>query len=173
MGFEKKSTTTIVFSILESEEDRRFAADMKKYPFRGYSTVKLKAYNIAAVKVIGSLNQQLLDILSFCKGKLVNILEATQNLRILESIRGGGRVTSGGGSPPWVNNLPTPVRQRTARSAENIAAVRVSVQENPRQSIPRRAQEHGLSQTSTFSANFAFGLGSEPVQYPTDPGAQS
>ncbi|KAJ8947462.1 hypothetical protein NQ318_009763 [Aromia moschata] len=34
-----------------------------------------------------------------------------------------------------VNNLPTPVRQRNARSAENIAAVRVSVQENPRQHI--------------------------------------
>ncbi|KAJ8955990.1 hypothetical protein NQ318_006261 [Aromia moschata] len=30
-----------------------------------------------------------------------------------------------------VNNLPTPVRQRNARSAENIAAVRVNVQENP------------------------------------------
>lgn len=49
-----------------------------------------------------------------------------------------------------VNNQPTPVRQRNARSAENIAAVRESVQENPRQSIPRRAQELGLSQTSTW-----------------------
>ncbi|KAJ8955819.1 hypothetical protein NQ318_005362 [Aromia moschata] len=37
-----------------------------------------------------------------------------------------------------VNNLPTPVRQKNARSAENIAAVSVSVEENPRQSIPRR-----------------------------------
>ncbi|KAJ8944806.1 hypothetical protein NQ318_013140 [Aromia moschata] len=46
-----------------------------------------------------------------------------------------------------VNNLSTPVHQRNARSVENIAAVRVSVQENPRQSI--RAQELGLSQTST------------------------
>ncbi|KAJ8935523.1 hypothetical protein NQ318_005630 [Aromia moschata] len=36
-----------------------------------------------------------------------------------------------------VNNLQTPLRQRNARSAENIAAVRVSVQENALQSIPR------------------------------------
>ena len=49
-----------------------------------------------------------------------------------------------------VNNQPTPVRSRNARSAENIAAVRESVQQNPRQSIPRRAQELGLSQTSTW-----------------------
>ena len=37
-----------------------------------------------------------------------------------------------------INNLPTPVRAKTARSAENIAAVRDSVQENPRQSNHRR-----------------------------------
>ncbi|KAJ8947377.1 hypothetical protein NQ318_017739 [Aromia moschata] len=49
-----------------------------------------------------------------------------------------------------INNLPTPIRQRNARSAENIAAVRVSVQENPIQSNPRRTQEHGFSQTSTW-----------------------
>ena len=49
-----------------------------------------------------------------------------------------------------INNLPTPVRAKTARSAENIAAVRDSVQENPRQSILRRSQELGLSQTSTW-----------------------
>ncbi|EFN80658.1 hypothetical protein EAI_10412, partial [Harpegnathos saltator] len=36
------------------------------------------------------------------------------------------------------------------RSAENIAIVSESVQENPRQSILRRAQELGLSQTSTW-----------------------
>ncbi|EFN79652.1 hypothetical protein EAI_17038, partial [Harpegnathos saltator] len=36
------------------------------------------------------------------------------------------------------------------RSAENIVAVSESVQDNPRQSIPRRAQELGLSQTSTW-----------------------
>lgn len=49
-----------------------------------------------------------------------------------------------------VNNQPTPVRQRNARSTENVTAVRESIQENPRQSIPRRAQELGLSQTSTW-----------------------
>ena len=43
-----------------------------------------------------------------------------------------------------------PVRQRNARSFENIVAVRNSVRENPRQSIPRRAQELGLSVTSTW-----------------------
>lgn len=43
-----------------------------------------------------------------------------------------------------------PVRERTARSIENIAAVRESVRENPRLSIPRRAQELGLSSTSTW-----------------------
>lgn len=43
-----------------------------------------------------------------------------------------------------------PVRQRNARSLENIVAVRDSVRENPRQSIPRRAQELGLSATSTW-----------------------
>jgi len=47
------------------------------------------------------------------------------------------------------NNQPTPVRHRNARSAENIAAVRESVRENPRQSISRRSQELGLSATST------------------------
>ena len=49
-----------------------------------------------------------------------------------------------------VNYQSTPVRQRNARLAENIAAVRESVQENPGQSISCRAQEHGLSQTSTW-----------------------
>ena len=49
-----------------------------------------------------------------------------------------------------VNDRPTPVRRRNARSAENIAAIRESVQENPRQSIPRRTQELGLSQTTTW-----------------------
>jgi len=49
-----------------------------------------------------------------------------------------------------VNNQPILVRQRNVRSAENIAAVRDSVQENPRQSISRCAQEVGLSQASTL-----------------------
>ena len=49
-----------------------------------------------------------------------------------------------------VVDRPTPVRQRRVRSVENIAAVRESVNENPRQSIPRRAQEVGLSRMSTW-----------------------
>ncbi|KAG8289458.1 hypothetical protein J6590_104028 [Homalodisca vitripennis] len=49
-----------------------------------------------------------------------------------------------------VNNQPTPRRERNSRSIENVATVRESVQRNPRQSIPRRAQELGLSQTSTW-----------------------
>lgn len=49
-----------------------------------------------------------------------------------------------------VNSQPTPVRRRNARSAENITAVRESVQENSRQSILRRSQELGLSQTTTW-----------------------
>lgn len=49
-----------------------------------------------------------------------------------------------------VKDRPTPVRQRRVRSAENIAAVRESVHENPRQSIPRRSQELGLSRMSTW-----------------------
>lgn len=49
-----------------------------------------------------------------------------------------------------VNDQPAPLRTRNARSVENIAAVSESVHENPRQSIPRRAQELGLSQTSTW-----------------------
>ncbi|KAG8289738.1 hypothetical protein J6590_098269 [Homalodisca vitripennis] len=42
-------------------------------------------------------------------------------------------------------NNPRPRRQRN-NTIENFAAVRESVQRNPRQSIPRRAQELGLSQ---------------------------
>jgi len=48
-----------------------------------------------------------------------------------------------------INNQPTPVRRRNARSAENIAAVRESVRENPRRLISRRSQL-GLSATSTW-----------------------
>jgi len=47
-----------------------------------------------------------------------------------------------------MNNQPISVRHR--RSAENIAAVRESVRENPRRSISRRSQELGLSATSTW-----------------------
>ena len=47
-------------------------------------------------------------------------------------------------------NQPTFVRLRNARSDENIAAVREIVSEDPNLSIPRRAQESGLFQTSTW-----------------------
>lgn len=43
-----------------------------------------------------------------------------------------------------------PGRHRNARSLENIVAVRESVHENPRQFISRRAQELGLSSTTTW-----------------------
>ena len=49
-----------------------------------------------------------------------------------------------------VVDQPTPVRRRNARSDENVAAVRESVSEDLNLSIPRRAQELGLSQTSTW-----------------------
>ena len=49
-----------------------------------------------------------------------------------------------------VNNQPIPIRQRNTRSAKNIAAVCESVQENQRQSNPRRAYALGISQTSTW-----------------------
>ncbi|KZC13929.1 Histone-lysine N-methyltransferase SETMAR [Dufourea novaeangliae] len=47
-------------------------------------------------------------------------------------------------------NTPVPVRQRTGRSIENIAAVRASVQNEPNQSIPRRSQELGICQTTLW-----------------------
>ena len=50
-----------------------------------------------------------------------------------------------------VNNQKTPVRRRNmVRSVEKIAAMNESVQDNLKKSIPRRAQELGLSQTSTW-----------------------
>lgn len=49
-----------------------------------------------------------------------------------------------------VNNLPTPVCQKTTTSAANIVGVHESVQESLKQLIPRRAQELGLCQTSTW-----------------------
>lgn len=42
------------------------------------------------------------------------------------------------------------VRQRNARSLENIAAVRESLHENSQQSIPRRAQELNQSSMTTW-----------------------
>ncbi|KAL3281155.1 hypothetical protein HHI36_004373 [Cryptolaemus montrouzieri] len=49
-----------------------------------------------------------------------------------------------------VNDLPISVRRLNARSAENIAAVRENVQENPRQWISRCTQGLGLTQTTTW-----------------------
>lgn len=49
-----------------------------------------------------------------------------------------------------VNNLPRLVRLRNGRSVDNIAAVHRSVDENPKQSIPRRSQELGISMSSTW-----------------------
>lgn len=49
-----------------------------------------------------------------------------------------------------INNQPTSIRHINARSIENIAAMRDSVWENPKQSISRRSQELGLSATSTW-----------------------
>ncbi|GJQ76830.1 hypothetical protein Trydic_g15037 [Trypoxylus dichotomus] len=48
-----------------------------------------------------------------------------------------------------INNEPISVCQKNVIS-ENIAAVCESVQENPRQSVTRRAQELAFSQTSTW-----------------------
>lgn len=44
----------------------------------------------------------------------------------------------------------TPTRLRTGRSTENIAAVSESVEETPKKSVRRRAQELGLSATTTW-----------------------
>lgn len=49
-----------------------------------------------------------------------------------------------------LHNVPVPVRQRLGRSAENIAAVSASVQNDPNQSIPRRSQELGIAQTTLW-----------------------
>ncbi|XP_045476741.1 uncharacterized protein LOC123682250 [Harmonia axyridis] len=43
-----------------------------------------------------------------------------------------------------------PVRQRNARTKENIDLVAASVKENPNLSIPRRSQQLNLSQTTTW-----------------------
>jgi len=105
-----------------------------------------------------------------------SIVQTLRSLRPFYGRRGGPskstlqRLVAKFETTGLVNDQLTPVRQRNARSAENIAAVRESVQENAGQSIPRRAQELGLSKSST---NFAPGIGLTPVQDPTDPGAQN
>ena len=47
-----------------------------------------------------------------------------------------------------VQNVPVPVRQRCARSAENIAAAEASVEESLNGSFTRRYQALGISVTS-------------------------
>lgn len=47
-------------------------------------------------------------------------------------------------------DVPVPKRRRTARSEENIAAVSVSIQNDPNQSIPRRSQELGIARTTLW-----------------------
>lgn len=49
-----------------------------------------------------------------------------------------------------VVDIVTPVHHRNVRSTENIAAVAASVEEDPNVSIPRRAQQLGLSNTSLW-----------------------
>lgn len=46
--------------------------------------------------------------------------------------------------------MPIPTRARPGRSKENMAAVSHSVEEDPNLSIPRRAQQLGLSKTTTW-----------------------
>ena len=73
-----------------------------------------------------------------------------------------------------VNNQSTLVRQKNARSAENIAAVRESEQVAGE---PETVNSSSCTRTRHFAdfnlANFASGLGPAPVQDLTDPGAQS
>ena len=50
-----------------------------------------------------------------------------------------------------VGNVKTPVHARTARTAENIAAVRDSVAEEPSTSTRRRAQQLHLPRSSLMN----------------------
>jgi len=68
-----------------------------------------------------------------------------------------------------INNQPTPVRRRNAKSVENIAAVRESVWENPRRAVSRRSQELGLSVTSTWRI-LRRDLGLHPYKIQLTPG---
>ena len=49
-----------------------------------------------------------------------------------------------------MKDVQTSVRARPIRPDENIAAIRESVAENPKESIPRRSQQLGLTQTTTW-----------------------
>ena len=54
-----------------------------------------------------------------------------------------------------VQNVPVPVRQRSARSVENIAAAEASVEESPNVSFTRRSQALGEHICEVVVANFA------------------
>ncbi|XP_033213870.1 uncharacterized protein LOC117170932 [Belonocnema kinseyi] len=49
-----------------------------------------------------------------------------------------------------VQNVPVPVRQRSARSVENIAAASASIEEDPNQSLTCRSQALSSSVTSLW-----------------------
>ncbi len=49
-----------------------------------------------------------------------------------------------------VQDIHTKVRERPARSIENIQAVRASMAQNPQMSVERRAKYMGISKTSTW-----------------------
>ena len=49
-----------------------------------------------------------------------------------------------------VQNVPVPVRQRSVRSVENIAAAEAAVEESPNVSLTRHSQALGLSVTSLW-----------------------
>ena len=50
-----------------------------------------------------------------------------------------------------VQNVPVPVRQRSARSVENIAAAEASFEDSPNVSLTRRSQALGISVTCGLS----------------------
>lgn len=100
--------------------------------------------------------EQRVQIIKFYYQNKCSVVQTLRSLRPFFGRRSGPskstlqRLVSKFETTGSVNDQLTPVRQRNARSVENIAAVRESVQDNPRQSIPRRAQELGLSQSSTW-----------------------
>ncbi len=49
-----------------------------------------------------------------------------------------------------LHNVPVPVKQRKARSEQNIAAASASVEQDPNQSLTRRSQSLGISVTSLW-----------------------
>lgn len=49
-----------------------------------------------------------------------------------------------------LHNVPVPVRQRSVRSEENIAAASASIQDDPNLSLTRRSQSLGISVSSLW-----------------------